>query len=129
VQEGAADANGPDWSIHTTRITGDSVEPSRPFEPAATALGEGDPWVAPDGSYLIFTRWDRGRDWSQDADLYITFDGPAGWSEPAPIEQINDPSGPDYAVSIHAGTMYWKRRGGTFSISWPPILAALRQRS
>jgi hypothetical protein len=128
VQEGAADANGPDWSIHTTRIVGDSVEPARPFEPAASAFGEGDPWVAPDGSYLIFTRWDRSRDWSQAADLYITFDGPGGWTEPAPIGQINDPSGPDYAVSIHGDTIYWKRRGGTFSIPWRPILAALRQR-
>ena len=30
VQEGAADANGPDWSIHTTRIVGDSVDASTP---------------------------------------------------------------------------------------------------
>lgn len=59
--EGPADANGPDWNLYQTRLTGNTAAPPTPFAPAATSAGESDPWFARDGSYVIFTRWDRAR--------------------------------------------------------------------
>lgn len=128
--EESADANGPDYNLYQTRITGDVASPPAPFAPAATAAGEGDPWIARDGSYVIFTRWDRGRKWEEDVDLYITFDRGGQWTSPVPLS-LNDPTGPDYALSIAGSpeTVYWKRRGGTFHAPWAPILADARARA
>jgi hypothetical protein len=129
--EGPADANGPDYNLYETRVNGDAVAPATPFPPASSVFGESDPWFARDGSYVIFTRWDRARKWEEDVDLYITFDRDGRWSEPVPLSEVNDPHGPDYAVSI-AGTperFYWKRRGGTFETPFAPILAAARARA
>jgi hypothetical protein len=129
--EGPTDAHGTDYNIYQTRISGNAAAPPRPFAPAATAAGEGDPWFARDGSYVIFTRWDRARQWEIDADLFITFRRGNEWTTPLAITELNDPAGPDYAVSI-AGSperIYWKRRGGTFSTEWAPVLQRARERS
>jgi len=125
--EGPSDAHGPDYNLYASGINGDGVDAAVPFAPAATTAGEGDPWYARDGSYVIFTRWDRAKKWEEDVDLYITFDRGGQWSAPVALS-LNDPSGPDYALSI-AGTpetVYWKRRGGTFHAPWAPILADAR---
>jgi hypothetical protein len=129
--EGATDAHGVDYNLYETRLTATGAAPPTPFSPAATAFGESDPWFARDGSYVIFTRWDRARKWEEDVDLYITFERSGRWTEPLPLTEINDPQGPDYAVSI-AGSperIYWKRRGGTFEAPWAPILTAARARA
>ena len=131
LSEGAADEHGTNFNLYQTRISGDRASAPTPFAPAATAAGEGDPWLARDGSYLIFTRWDRAREWGAGVDLYITFRNAGGWTSPIALSEINDPAGPDYAVSI-AGTperIYWKRRGGTFVADWAPILAQARARA
>lgn len=129
--EGPADANGPDWNLYQTRLTGNTATPPTPFAPAATTAGESDPWFARDGSYVIFTRWDRAREWETAVDLYITFRQGASWTPAIPLIEINDPAGPDYAVSI-AGSperIYWKRRGGTMAADWAPLLASARARA
>ena len=129
--EGPADAHGADYNLYETRLTGDAAAPAVPFPPASSTFGESDPWFARDGSYVIFTRWDRAKPWEQDVDLYITFDRGGRWTEPVPLTEINDPKGPDYAVSI-AGLperIYWKRRGGSYETPWAPILAAAQARA
>jgi hypothetical protein len=131
VGEGPTDANGPDFNLYQTRLDGNDATPREPFAPAATTAGESDPWFARDGSYVIFTRWDRARDWAAAVDLYITFRHGTGWTPAIPLDEINDPAGPDYAVSI-AGSpeqIYWKRRGGTMSAAWAPLLASVRARA
>ena len=129
--EGPSDANGVDYNLYQTRISGDVAAAPQPFVPAATSAGEGDPWFARDGSYVIFTRWDRAKAWETDADLFITFRRGNQWTPPLALSELNDPAGPDYAVSISGSPerIYWKRRGGTFSIEWAPILKALRARA
>jgi len=131
VGEGPSDANGIDWNLYQTRLTGDDAAPPAPFPPAATSAGEGDPWFARDGSYVIFTRWDRAREWETAVDLYITFRQGADWSTPIALTEINDPAGPDYAVSIAGAPerIYWKRRGGTMAADWAPLLASARARA
>jgi hypothetical protein len=129
--EGATDAFGVDYNLYQTRITGDAASPPSPFPPASTAAGEGDPWFARDGSYVIFTRWDRAKSWETDAELFITLKSGDRWTTPIALSELNDPTGPDYAVSI-AGSperIYWKRRGGTFSTEWSPILKAVQARA
>jgi hypothetical protein len=129
--EGASDQHGVDYNLYQTRITGDRATAPTPFAPAATAAGESDPFMARDGSYLIFTRWDRAQEWGSAVDLYITFREGAGWTTPIALTEINDPAGPDYAVSI-AGSperIYWKRRDGTFVADWAPLLAQARARA
>jgi len=129
--EGPTDAHGINYNLYQTRVSGDVATSPVPFAPAATPAGEGDPWFARDGSYVIFTRWDRAKPWEADADLYITFRRGSEWTVAAPLIGLNDPAGPDYAVSI-AGSperIYWKRRGGTFVAAWAPLLAAARDAS
>jgi hypothetical protein len=48
-----------------------------------------------------------------------------------PLDGLNDPDGPDYAVSISGSPerIYWKRRNGTFSTEWAPHLKAAQARS
>jgi hypothetical protein len=148
VREAAADAQGPDFDIHVTRLTetgsgskslavatgstsADDVEASRPFAPAATSAGESDPWIAPDGSYVIFTRWDRSKKWEEDCDLYITFRTGREWSTARPLAELNSANAAEYAVSIFGTppTVYWKSRGTTLHAPWEPIIAAARKRS
>jgi hypothetical protein len=134
VREGAVDAHGPDFDLHLTRLTGDTVSSSAPFAPAATAAGEGDPWMAPDGSYVIFTRWDRSRPWEETVALQITFDRGGRWTAPVPLTELDTPNAPEYAVTVAAikgqpETIYWKTGGRTMQAAWAPILAAARARA
>ena len=128
VQQIAGDARGEDYNIHIARLVGDDLVGSAPLAVAATTFGESDPWIAPDGSYLIFTRWDRSRKWEEDVDLYITFNRDNRWTTPLPLTELNVAGGPDYGVTISAGTVYWKARG-TVQAPWAPILEAARKRS
>ena len=131
LREGPADAHGPDWNLHLTRLTGDNLAGSTPFAPAATFAGEGDPWMAPDGSFVIFTRWDRARPWADTVELVITFDRGGEWTAPMPIPELNAPNAPEYAVTIDANgdTIYWKAGGRTMQAPWRPILEASRARA
>lgn len=89
--------------------------------------GEGDPWIAPDGSYLIYTRWDESVGWQETTDLYIAFNGPGGWSTPVPLEQLNT-DGPDYgaAVSPDGETLYYRAGGRFQQVPLRPLLDRLR---
>jgi hypothetical protein len=129
--EGPADEHGPNFNLYQTRINGDRASTPTPFSPAATAAGEADPWLARDGSYVLFTRWDRAREWGAGVDLFITFRNGDSWTSPIALNEINDPAGPDYAVSISGSPerIYWKRRGGTFVADWAPMLERARGRA
>jgi len=131
VREGPPDQFGPDYDLHLSQIVGDDATTSVAFEPAATKHGEGDPWFATDGTYVIFTRWDRSRPWEATVDLYITFDMGGRWSEPVPLSEVNGDGTADYAVTI-AGfpeRIYWKRGGQTLVADWGPLLHRARMRA
>lgn len=63
-------------------------------------FGEADPMVSPDGSFLIFTRWDPAIGWDKGCDLWIAFREGDGWGRPLPLAAINSPTGPDFAAAI-----------------------------
>ena len=97
-------------------------------EPISTELGEGDAWVAPDGPYLIFTRFDAEVGWETTCDLYISFSSSAGWSEAVPLEMLNT-AGPDFAVAISpdAEWLYYRANYVFVKRSFGPVLDAARK--
>jgi Tol biopolymer transport system component len=92
-------------------------------------LAEGDPWVAPDGSYLVFTRWPQEGDWQTTCDLYIAFADGVRWTSAVPLTELNTP-GPDYAVTVSPDGERVFYRAGNEYIERPfaPVLAAARAR-
>lgn len=76
--------------------------------------GEGDPWIAADGSYLIFTRWDPDREWHETVDLFVSFYDAGRWTEPAALTRLNT-DGPDYGAAVSPdGRWLYYRAGGRF---------------
>jgi Tol biopolymer transport system component len=74
---------------------------------AVTSLGDsvnstgfdGDPYIAPDESYLIFTGWGRpGGD--TDGDLYITTNSGGAWSTPRPLGHGINSEAQEYAPIV-----------------------------
>jgi hypothetical protein len=88
---------------------------------------EGDPWIAPDGSYLIFTRWDDSIGWRDSVDLYIAFQDAASWSEPVSLDSLNT-AGPDYgaAVSANGEWLYYRADGRFLRTPLAPVLEEYR---
>ena len=72
--------------IYLARFSGGKYEkPVNLGEPINSAAGENTPFIAPDGSYLVFER---------QYDLWVSFCGKAGvWSEPVKLgPEVNSPS-------------------------------------
>lgn len=94
----------------TLRPDGSTSEPSGlPF--SGPEFGEGDPQLARDGSFLIFTRWDYRVGWQQTCDLYLAFRTPAGWTEPVPLIELNT-SSPDYGAALSPDGRWLYYRAG-----------------
>jgi hypothetical protein len=74
-------------------------------------FGEGDPQLARDGSFVIFTRWDLRAGWQQTCDLYLSFRTSIGWTEPVPLTEVNTAQ-PDYAAAISPDGRWLYYRGG-----------------
>jgi hypothetical protein len=66
-------------------INGVYIDPVRLDAPVNTEQLEITPNIAPDGSYLLFTRLEGTSD---DPRLFITYALDSGWSEPAMVENI-----------------------------------------
>ena len=112
--KGPVREGGDDFDLYETRIGPDGmVEPPRRLPFSDDRFGEGDPQLAPDGSFLIFTRWDHQVGWQQTCDLYIAFRSDAGWTEPVPLSALNTPR-PDYAAALSSdGRWLYYRAGGS----------------
>ncbi len=128
---GHAGSDGePQYDLYvSTFANGEFQAPSR--HPVSTdRYGEGDPWIAPDGSYLFFTRWDDEIGWAESVDLYISFHGGGEWSEPLALEQLNTP-GADFgvAVSPDGRWLYYKNGSEFFRRPLAPILEHARAAS
>lgn len=122
---------GDDYDLYefTLGADGSTSEPlGLPF--SGPQFGEGDPQLARDGSFLIFTRWDHQVGWQQTCDLYISFRGTVGWTLPVPLIEINTPS-PDYAAALSPdGRWLYYRAGGRYQRrSMGPILDSARART
>jgi hypothetical protein len=122
---------GDDFDLYefTLGADGSVSEPlGLPF--SGPEFGEGDPQLARDGSFLIFTRWDHRVGWQQTCDLYLSFRGTVGWTVPVPLTEINTPS-PDYAAAISPDNRWlYYRAGGRYQRRLlAPVLDSARART
>lgn len=122
---------GDDFDLYefTLNADGTTTEPmGLPF--SGMEFGEGDPQLARDGSFVIFTRWDHRVGWQQTCDLYIAFRTSAGWTIPVPIVEVNTAS-PDYAAAISPDGqwLYYRAAGRYQRRALGPILASARDRT
>jgi hypothetical protein len=93
-------------------------------------FGEGDPQLARNGSFVIFTRWDHRIGWQQTCDLWISFRGSVGWTEPVPLVELNTPQ-PDYSPALSRdGRWLYYRAGGRYQRRLlAPVVAAAIERT
>jgi len=122
---------GDDFDLYEFTLSADGTisEPlGLPF--SGTEFGEGDPQLARDGSFLIFTRWDHRVGWQQTCDLYISFRGTVGWTIPVPLTELNTPQ-PDYAAALSPdGRWIYYRAGARYQrIALGPVLDSARART
>jgi hypothetical protein len=133
LQEVPRPGGAPDYDIYVSRLTGEVASSPRPVRAAALPdHGESDPWVAPDGSYLIFTRWPLDAEWNRATDLYITFANGDDWTPAEPFLELNTEGRPDYSITITSGAdarIYWRRGGSMVSAAAAPLIAAARARA
>jgi hypothetical protein len=122
---------GDDFDLYEFTLNGDgtTTEPlGLPF--SGNEFGEGDPQLAHDGSFVIFTRWDHRVGWQQTCDLYISFRGSVGWTIPVPLVEINT-STPDYAAAISPDSrwLYYRSAGRYQKRLLAPVLDSARART
>jgi hypothetical protein len=106
----------------TFRADGSISEPSGlPF--SGPEFGEGDPQLARDGSFVIFTRWNHQVGWQQTCDLYLSFRTTHGWTIPVPLLELNT-SAPDYAAALSPDGRWLYYRSGARYLRRPlqPVL-------
>ena len=111
--KGPVREGGDDFDLYETRLgPNGAVEAPRRLPFSDDRFGEGDPQLAADGSFLIFTRWDHQVGWQQTCDLYIAFRSGIGWTEPVPLSALNTPR-PDYGAALSSdGRWLYYRAGG-----------------
>ena len=119
-------SGGENYNLYEARWNGTTFADAKPVPSASGPEGEGDPWVSPDGQYLIFTRF--GADWNKTCDLYITFHNAGKWTAAVPLEGLNTP-GPDYspAVSPDGEWLYYRAGGRYVRRALAPVLADARK--
>ncbi len=105
-----ADDGSVQYDLFQSRMEGGEFRTSERHPVSTERWGEGDPWLARDGSYLIFTRWDEAVGWTETVDLFVSFRDGDVWSDPVPLTELNS-SGPDYgpAVSPDGQWLYYRR--------------------
>lgn len=106
---------GDDFDLYEFTL-GDDGTPTLPRQLpfSGPEFGEGDPQLARNGSFVIFTRWDHRVGWQQTCDLWISFRGSVGWTDPVPLVELNTPQ-PDYAAALSPdGRWLYYRAGGRY---------------
>ncbi len=113
------------YSIYTTRFNGTSTEPAKRVIDIDYPQGSADPWVAADGSYIIFTKFTEN--WNETCDLHISFKKGNSWSNPVKLEELNS-EGPDFAVAISPDQkwIYYRKNYQFLKVPFLPILEKYR---
>ncbi len=113
----------PTYDLYESRYQDGAFSAPNRHPVSTDRWGEGDPWISPDGSYLIFTRWDDEIGWSETVDLYISFREAGTWSTPVALEELNTDA-PDYgpAVSSDGSDFYYRANSQFRRVPLAPIL-------
>ena len=128
---GPAVEGGDDFDLYEFTLGADgtpTMPVGLPF--SGPEFGEGDPQLARNGSFVIFTRWDHRVGWQQTCDLWISFRGSVGWTEPVPLVELNTPQ-PDYSPALSRdGRWLYYRAGGRYQRRLlAPVVAAAMERT
>lgn len=125
VQSRPRASGPPTYDLSWSRFEGGTFSPPQRHPVSTDRWGEADPWVAPDLTYLIFTRWDESAGWAETVDLYISFRSDDGWSTPEPLDEVNTP-GADYGPAVSPDdTWFYYRVDGEFRMI--PLESILRR--
>jgi len=120
---------GENYDLYESRLKADHTFGAPVRSSVSTdQFGEADPMVAPDGSFLIFTRWDPAVGWDKGCDLYIAFREGERWGAPVPLAGINSAAGPDYgaALSPDGEWLYYRSTRGFVRTALQPLLVTAR---
>ncbi|HYF29996.1 MAG TPA: hypothetical protein VD993_02650 [Chitinophagaceae bacterium] len=121
------------WKIYVVQFPGSGATPMPAFTGNTTPaqLEQGDPWVAPDESYLIFTQFDNLRGWDKSCDLFICFRKNNKWSLPVLLEELNTANAPDYAVAISPDEqwIYYRANHHLMKRPFKPVLRKYKKRA
>ncbi|MEP5612179.1 MAG: DUF1579 family protein [Cyclobacteriaceae bacterium] len=122
VQESKLDGASA-FTIMSTRFDGEKTKKGKPI---GLGYGIADPWVAPDGSYIIYTKYDPD-DWVNTCDLYYSLRDGKEWTKPKLMPKINGKRS-DYAVAISPDEQwfYYRRRGRFLKFPFQPLLEEMR---
>ena len=117
------EAGGVQYDLFRSQFEGGAFGSPERHPISTDRWGEGDPWVARDESYLIFTRWDESIGWEETVDLYIAYSDGASWSEPVPLTELNSP-GRDFgpAVSADGQWLHYRRDSSFLRVPLAPVL-------
>ena len=112
------------YTILSTRFNGERTKRGKPI---GLGFAIGDPWIAPDGSYIIYTKYDPD-DWVNTCDLYFSLRDGNGWTESRKMPKINGKRS-DYAVAISPDEqwLYYRRRGRFLRFPFQPILEKMKE--
>ncbi|MGB5673098.1 MAG: ankyrin repeat domain-containing protein [Gemmatimonadota bacterium] len=96
-------------------VDGDYLEPENLGAPINSDADEAMPFIAPDGSYLLFTRFGHEDNYGF-ADLWISFpDESGGWTEPLNLgERINSVAGICPIVSPDGSMLFFNGSGDNY---------------
>ena len=96
-------------------VNGDYLEPENLGAPINSDADEAMPFIAPDGSYLLFTRFGHEDNYGF-ADLWISFpDKSGGWTEPLNLgERINSVAGICPIVSPDGSMLFFNGGGDNY---------------
>lgn len=113
-----------DFTLVSTQFKGEKTKKGKPI---GLGYSIGDPWIARDGSYIIFTKFDND-DWVNTCDLYYSFRDGKNWTEPLKMPKINGKRS-DYAVAISPDEkwLYYRRRGRFLRFPFEPILEKMKE--
>ena len=88
-------------------------------EPVRSAIGDETPYIAPDESYLLFSRWAGGNTWP---DIWISVrNADLSWGEPQILDSRVNSSSADNCPCISPDGKYLffiSNRSGEFRIYW-----------
>ncbi len=113
------------YSVFYTKFKGEKTPPEQKI--LELPFGIGDPWVAPDGRYLICTKFDNDR-WRETCDLYYSIRKDKKWTEPKELPFLNG-EGADFAVAISPDEkwLYYRRERKIWKVPFVPILEKMME--
>lgn len=114
------------WRIYAADFPGSGTAAATPVFGNESGMEQGDPWVDPDETYLIFTMFDIGKGWDKTCDLYISFRRNNKWSAPMPLDDLNTANAPDYAVAVSPDEKWIYYRANHYLVR-RPFKAVLRK--